>query len=46
MNIYLIVKRDETGKVSESRVPQDDLASYIAEFFRVGGNELLAVIRL
>ena len=46
MNIYLIVKRDENGKVFEIRVPQAELATHISATFANTGIEILAVIRL
>jgi hypothetical protein len=46
MNVYLIVKRDEKGTVSEERVPLTQLVSTIQTLLIVGGVEILAIIRL
>jgi hypothetical protein len=46
MNVYLIVKKDETGKVFEIRVPQSQLADHIKDTFNLTTIQILAVIRL
>jgi hypothetical protein len=44
--VYLIVKRDETGRVFETRVPQDELAEHLDHTFKYTSYEVVAVIRL
>jgi hypothetical protein len=44
--IYLVVKRDETGKVFETRVPVQALAEHISSTLKFTSIEILAVIRL
>jgi hypothetical protein len=46
MNVYLIVKKDETGKVFEIRVPQDQLADNIRDTFALTTMQILSVTRL
>ncbi len=45
MKIYLVIKRDEHGKIFENRVFQWELVKHIAESESLG-IELLAVIQL
>jgi hypothetical protein len=45
MNVYLIVERDETDKVSEIRVSQNRLVEHIREALEQG-TAILAIIRL
>ena len=46
MTVYIVVKRDETGKVFETRVPQSELAEHISATFRFTSIEIIAIIRL
>lgn len=46
MNVYLVVERDETGKVREKRVPANELAAFINTTFIIGGIEILAIIKI
>jgi hypothetical protein len=45
-NVYMVVLRDETGRTSEIRVPQCELAEYIDDTFLLTSIQILAIIRL
>jgi len=46
MNVYLVILKDETGKTSEYRVPQDELCEWLNTKLTVGGQELTAVVKV
>ena len=45
-HIYMVVLQDETGKTSEIRVRQTELAEYIDDTFLLTSIQILAIIRL
>lgn len=45
-DVYLIIKKDETGMTFQSRVPKPELASHIKDVFELGGITIVAIILL
>jgi len=45
-NVYIVVKRNETGRVFDTRVQSKDLASHIQATFQFTTIEILAIIRI
>lgn len=46
MNVYMVIKKDESGRTYETCVPEKELANFLIGTFKMTNHQLIAVIRL